>query len=155
VILLLLAAVLLALLTNTFSPAGIPLLGQWDESEGVVRADPKDGQNTLGLEIEYVEIAKEIYDKGGTLFIDARDNEAFEAGHIRGALSLPPDEFDSRIESILDRYPLEHHIITYCSGRSCEDSHYVAQLLIEFGYEKVSVMMDGFVGWEEKGFPVE
>jgi len=155
VILLLTVAVLLALVTNAFSPAGIPWFGQWDESKGVVRANPKDNLNNLGYEIDNVELAKEIYDGGGAVFIDARDADAFEEGHIKGAVSLPMEAFDVQIERILERYTLDQKIITYCSGRACEDSHHLAQLLTEFGYENVSVMIDGFPGWKEKGFPVE
>lgn len=153
--LLLVVAVLLAFLTNTFSPASIPLFGQWDESKGVIRAKPNDDIYSLGFEIGNVETAKEIYDEGDTLFIDARDINAFEEGHIKGAVLLPIGEFDARIENFLDRYEPDQNIITYCSGRSCEDSHHLAQLLTEFGYENVSVMIDGFPIWEKKGFPVE
>jgi len=153
--LLLVVAILLALLTNTFSPAKIPLFGQWDDSKGVVRADPQDEMYRVGFEIDNVEKAKEIYDEGNTIFIDARDSDAFEEGHIKGAVLFPIGEFDARIDSFLDRYELHQNIITYCSGRSCEDSHHLAQLLTEFGYENVSVMIDGFPGWVDKGFPVE
>jgi rhodanese-related sulfurtransferase len=148
-------AVFLAFLTNTFSPASIPLFGQWDESKGVISAIPNDDRYSIGFEIDSVEKAKEIYDEGDTIFIDARDREAFEQGHIKGAVLLPLGDFDARIENILDRYAADQNILIYCSGRSCEDSHHVAQLLIEFGYENVSVMIDGFPGWEKKGFPVE
>jgi rhodanese-related sulfurtransferase len=148
-------AVLLALLSNTFSPASIPLFGQWDESKGVIRANPKNGKNSLGFEIDSVETAKEMYDKGASIFVDARDRDAFEERHIKGAVLFPISEFDARIDNFLDRYEPDQNIIIYCSGRSCEDSHHLAQLLTEFGYKNVSVMIDGFPGWEKKGFPVE
>ena len=153
--LLLVVAVFLALLTNTFSPASIPLFGQWDESKGVIRANPNDDIFNLGFEIGNVETAKEIYDEGDTIFIDARDINAFEEGHIKGAVLFPIVEFDARIENFIDHYEPDQNIIIYCSGRSCEDSHHLAQLLTEFGYENILVMIDGFPGWEEKGFPVE
>lgn len=153
--LLLAVAILLALLTNTFSPAGIPLFGQWDESKGVISANPKHEMYSYAFEIDNVEKAKEKYDEGDTIFVDARDSDAFEEGHIKGAVLLPIGEFDARIESFLDRYGLHQNIITYCSGRSCEDSHHLAQLLAEFGYDNVWVMIDGFPGWADKGFPVD
>ena len=36
------------------------------------------------LEIEDVKIARQIYDSGTALFVDARAREAYEDGHIPG-----------------------------------------------------------------------
>jgi rhodanese-related sulfurtransferase len=149
------AAVLMAFITNSISPAGIPLLGQWDASEGVVRADPDDEAGALGIEIDNVEIAKQIYDRGGALFVDARSEADYNAYHVKGAVSLPLGEFESKIETFLSRYMPDQTVISYCSGRFCEDSHHLAEMLIEFGYEHVSVMIDGISGWVEKGYPID
>ena len=46
-------------------------------------------------------------------------------------------------------------MITYCSGRTCEDSHNLARLLSEVGFTDVRVFIDGFPGWEAEGYPVE
>ena len=93
-----------------------------------------------------------IHDDGKAQFVDARANDAFIEGHIKEAISLPVGKFDIMIEHFLNRYLPEQPIVTYCSGRTCEDSHRLAQLLIEFGYEKVSIMIDGFPGWREYGY---
>lgn len=149
------AAMVIAFIVNALSPAGIPLLGQWDESVGVVRADPNDETAVPGLEIDRIEIAKQVYDQGAALFVDARSETDFNAGHIKGAVSLPVGEFEMNIEAFLNQYPPDQDIIVYCSGRTCEDSHHLAEMLIEFDYGNVSVMIDGFTGWMEKGYPVE
>jgi 3-mercaptopyruvate sulfurtransferase SseA len=63
--------------------------------------------------------------------------------------------YEERLEAFLAKYPLSTRIVTYCSGRECEDSHELAQILLQFGYENVSVFIDGFPAWEKSGFPVE
>lgn len=148
-------ATAVAFAVNTISPAGIPLLGQWDESKGVVRADPNDEMANLGLEIDRVDIAKKIYDSGNALFVDARTEEAYDEGHVKGAVSLPWAEFDSKAETFLNQYPPDQTTIIYCSGRTCQDSHHLAEMLMELGYDRISIMIDGFPGWLEKGYPVE
>ena len=45
-----------------FSPAGIALAGLWDESKGVIMPDAKDHAGAIGLEIDVVKIATQMYD---------------------------------------------------------------------------------------------
>ena len=148
-------SVMLAFVVNHFSPAGIAFIGQWDTAQGVITANAKNGVVAGKIEIEEVIQAKQIYDSGDVLFVDARTSEDFDEGHIPGATSLPVGQFDELIDSFLDQHDIEQPIVTYCSGRTCEDSHNLAQLLIDIGYSDVTVFIDGFPGWEAKGYPVE
>jgi rhodanese-related sulfurtransferase len=154
-LLLLVLAVSVALVVNLFSPAGIALIGQWDQDKGAISAHAKDEIHDSRFVIDNIEIAKLSYDSGETLFVDARSNDDYNEGHIKGAISLPIGEFDVKVENLINRYLLDQSIVTYCSGRTCEDSHRLAQKLIDFGYESVSIMIDGFPGWKENGYPVE
>ena len=152
---LLFLAAIAALITNHFSPVRIELVGQWDQGKSVINTDTKDGSPDHHPDIDDVDMAKLIYDGGKAVFVDARSTDSYGKGHIRGAESLPIDEFDYMIEFFSNRYPTDKHIITYCSGRSCEDSHRLAQMLFDFGYESVSIMIDGFSVWKDNGYPVE
>ena len=87
--------------------------------------------------------------------MDARSKNHYENGHIPGAVSLPVVQFEERIEFFLNRYPPEQPIVTYCSGRTCEDSHDLAQFLSDLGFTNVRIFIDGFPGWEADGYPVE
>jgi rhodanese-related sulfurtransferase len=148
-------AVTLAFVVNTFSPRGIALVGQWDTAKGVITADPQPAEERKLQEIDSVTWAKEIYDKGHVLFVDARSQNNYEQGHIPGAVSLPLGQFDQMIESFLSKHALDQPMVTYCSGRTCEDSHHLARLLLEAGFTDVRVFIDGFPGWEAEGYPVE
>ena len=147
-------SVTLAMVVNFLSPKGIALIGQWDTSKGVITASPTGSEEGL-QEIDSVARAKEIFDSGKVLFVDARSQNDYDNGHIPGAVPLPVGQFEERIESFLNRYPPEQPIITYCSGRTCEDSHDLAQFLSDVGFMNVRVFIDGFPGWEAEGYPIE
>jgi rhodanese-related sulfurtransferase len=148
-------AVIAAFTVNFLLPKGIALVGQWDESQGVITARAKDDVVDDDLEIDDVEIAKQIYGSGEAVFVDARSREDYEEGHIKGAVSLPVGQFHDFIDAFKAQYSTASTIITYCSGRTCDESHKLSQLLFEQGYTEVSVFIDGYPGWEAEGFPIE
>jgi rhodanese-related sulfurtransferase len=155
IIILMGVSVALALVVNTLSPRGIALIGQWNIAEGVITASPAGDSAGQPEEIDSVALAKYIFDKHEVLFVDARSQNDYENGHIPGAVSLPVGQFEERIESFLNRYPPEQLIVTYCSGRTCEDSHDLAQFLSDVGFTDVRIFIDGFPGWEAEGYPIE
>jgi len=144
-----------AFAVNYFSPAGIELVGQWDTAQGVVTAKAKNDILIDGIEIGTVDQAKKLYDSGEYIFVDARSREDYAQGHIKGAVSLPVGQFEEKMAAFLERYPPEVSIVTYCSGRNCSDSYHLAEFLLEYGYAKVSVFIDGFAGWKSEGLPIE
>ena len=148
-------SIVAAFTVNYFSPVGIALVGQWDTAQGVVTAKQKDDVVVNDLEINDVSLAKKMYDSGNFIFVDARYNEDYEEGHIRGAVSFPVGQFDEKIGAFLEKYSPEEAIVTYCSGRTCEDSHRLAQLFSDFGYTNINIFIDGYPGWEAKGYPIE
>lgn len=148
-------ALLTAFTVNLLSPKGIALFGEWDTSKGVITARGKDDVVVHDLEIQDVQVAKEIYDSGKALFVDARSRNLYADGHIKGAISLPVGEFEQFIDSLRETYPASQHIITYCTGRECDDSHELAHHLFDAGYTNVSVFIDGYPAWKEKGYAVE
>ena len=148
-------SVLTALAVNAVSPKGIAFIGDWDTSKGVVSARPKDDPVSHDLEIGDIFAAKKIYDTGETVFVDARTEENYLEGHIAGAVLLPAYQFEEYIENVRKTIPPFTMIVTYCSGRECEDSHVLAQCFLDAGYTDVRVFVDGYHAWEEKGFPTE
>lgn len=51
------------------------------------------------LRVEWVEF-KKAYDTRRVVVVDVRPAEAFEAGHIPGAMSVPLDDVESRVEAL-------------------------------------------------------
>ncbi len=143
------------LLVNRFSPAGIALMGSWDTKEGVISANEKNDVVVHEREIQNVDTVKKIFDQGNTLFLDARTSEQYGEGHIHGSISVPVKQFDEWIETLFEKYPSSTPIITYCTGRECRDSHELAKLLHDAGYENVKVFSDGYPAWEKEKYPIE
>jgi rhodanese-related sulfurtransferase len=148
-------AIISAFTVNFFSPKGIALVGQWGESQSVIASTAQSDVFSGQLEIKQVKTAKQIYDKDKTVFVDARPLENFKKGHIKGAKSLPLDQFDNLIEAFKETYPTDIFIVTYCSKRSCDDSHKLEQLLFDHGYINVSIFIDGYNVWKAEGYPIE
>jgi len=148
-------ATAVSLVVNSISPNGIALLGQWDKTEGVVSAKAHNQKELAGIEIKDSYTAKRIFDNHEAIFVDARSQEQFEGGHIKGAISLPVWDIESEIEAFIAQYPENQPFVIYCSGRECEDSHTLAQHLLDVGYSAIRVYIDGFPAWKAEGFPVE
>lgn len=148
-------SVIAAFTTNYFSPRGIALFGEWDTSEGVVTAKSKQDVVVRDLEIQDIIVAKKLYDSGKYVFVDARDPMSYTDGHVRGAVSLPIGQFYEVIDDFISQHPFTTPLITYCSGRECDDSHKLAHLFMEEGYTQVNVFIDGYPAWEAEGYPVE
>ena len=55
--------------------------------------------------------AKSAYDSGTAVFVDVRDQEYFDNGHIPGAVSIPLGEIQDR----LDELDANDWIILYCT----------------------------------------
>jgi rhodanese-related sulfurtransferase len=140
---------------NYFSPKGIALIGEWDVGQGVISAKSKQDVISHELEINDVHTAKMIYDERKAVFVDARAQDSFEEGHIKGAVSFPVGYFEKYIDTFKSTYPISSYIVTYCSGRECDDSHKLAQLLLAEGYTQISVFIDGYPAWRDAGYPIE
>ncbi|MDX1707015.1 MAG: rhodanese-like domain-containing protein [Desulfobacterales bacterium] len=148
-------SVSLALVANHLSPRGIDLVSRWDTAKGVVSANVADQNEYRIAEIDRVTDAAKIFYDGDTLFVDARSTEDYQSGHIPGAISLPVGQFDERIEAFMNQYPPDQPIVTYCSGRTCKDSHQLAELLFEAGFNELRIFIDGFPGWQAEGYPID
>ena len=148
-------AIVLGTGVNQISPRGIPWKGNWDLQQGVLTADAKMAAALMSREIQSIADAKALFDAGETLFVDARPAEAFDQGRITGARSLPAGNFDELFPDFFTQIPLETPLVVYCSGRQCEESHHLAELLLEAGYTHVRILLDGFPGWQEADYPVE
>ncbi|HXO19063.1 MAG TPA: rhodanese-like domain-containing protein [Thermoanaerobaculia bacterium] len=55
--------------------------------------------------------AKEAIEKGQAIVVDVRSKAEYDAGHVKGALSIPSFEIDSRFSEL----PKGKLIITYCT----------------------------------------
>ncbi len=97
------------------------------------------------------------YAAGLIVFVDARDDQAFAAGHIPGAYQLDYYRPDKYLPIVLPATGGAETIVVYCNGGECEDSEFTALLLRQSGIapEKIFVYAGGFSEWAAAGLPVE
>ena len=103
-----------------------------------------------------IEIAalKKLYDAGAVLIMDARETDAYVAGHLAGAISLPYNDAldDPNRAKRLDSGG--RAIVVYCDGGACTLSMDLASLLVSSGKRRVLVYEGGYPEWREAGYPV-
>ena len=71
------------------------------------------------------------------------------AGHIRGAISVPPDDLESRLGEIPDGA----HVVAYCRGPYCVYADDAVRLLTRRGVSAAR-LEDGFPEWAAARLPV-
>ncbi|MGW0584369.1 rhodanese-like domain-containing protein [Streptomyces sp. NPDC002920] len=84
----------------------------------------------------------------GFVVLDSRSAEAWEQGHLPGAVHLPTALIPERAERLLDR---NVPVVTYCWGPGCNGATRAALALAELGY-RVREMLGGFEYWAREGF---
>lgn len=108
-------------------------------------------------EVRWIEQAdaREMVDDAQVSFVDARPRDAYEAGHVAGALNLPMDTgaIDERETALVRGARV---VITYCdTSGECASSKRLAGLLAEAGLPDVRVLRGGMPDWLENGYPAE
>src|SRR6266545_2960671 len=85
------------------------------------------------------------------LFVDVRERDEWDEGHIPGAVHVPRGNLESRIENAVpDR---SRRVVVYCA--SGNRSAFAAKTLEELGYEDPVSLAGGFVDWKRNGFPTQ
>ena len=102
-----------------------------------------------------VSAAKQRFDLNKSIFLDARDSDAYKKGTIPSALNLPIGKFAIHyplMEHVLPKYA---NVVVFCTGVDCKAGYYLAVELIKMDYSNVELFEDGIEGWIKNGFPVE
>ena len=76
-------------------------------------------------------------------------DEAYRAGHLPGAISVPITELDRRFKEI----PRAPRVVLYC-GCPREDIATAFVFLSSQGYVNHAVLEDGFDGWLKRRYPL-
>lgn len=89
---------------------------------------------------------------GAVLWIDARPQELYDAGHIPGALLLNEQAFDDQILSLLETLQRnDKPVVIYCSGQKCEASRKIMEKLRELSLvQHAFVLKGGWTAWENR-----
>jgi rhodanese-related sulfurtransferase len=91
------------------------------------------------------------------VFVDARDDDHYQAGHIPGAYQLDHYHPEKYLSTVLPACQSAETIVVYCKGGSCEDSEQTALFLRDSGISKnnLYVYTGGFDEWNLRKQPIE
>lgn len=101
-----------------------------------------------GLEqVSRQELARRLGE--GVVVWDVRPAAEFEAGHVPGAVSVPPEEIERRLAEVPDGV----EIVAYCRGRFCVFADDAVRALTAHD-RRAHRLQDGFPEWRRAGLPV-
>ena len=86
----------------------------------------------------------------GFVLIDTRSQEAWDQGHVRGAVHMPKPEMPARIPE----YAAGTEFVVYCWGPGCNGATRAGLIISELGFG-VKEMIGGFEYWAREGLPVD
>lgn len=82
------------------------------------------------------------------VLVDTRGPQAFERGHIPGAINIPGRLMSADTLAI---YATSTVFVVYCAGPHCNGANKAAVKLAALGYP-VKEMIGGVTGWLDEGF---
>ena len=134
--------------SNLFSSNSIP----WIAPElTIVEAIDTTSDEAVLVAIS-LEQAKTFFDDD-ILFVDARDDGYYEAGHIQGAMK---NSFLMELSfNIEERQGKNVPLVVYCGDPGCGDSEQLAYDLKELGFTKLYVFKGGWLEWSGADYPSE
>ena len=148
IIVIAITSTVLSLTLNAVRPDGIPLLAKElavAEEIEYDTAEPRLFAITLDQ-------ALELYQKG-TIFVDAREPEYYQEGHIKGAWNIPFFlELVFKLDSLQGK---DAPLVIYCSGDECGSSEDLADELQVEGFSNLLVFKGGWTAWNTSGHPIE
>jgi len=147
-ILLVLISILIGIGSNILSSKPLP----WFAVELSVVEDVEIKSNEPILAAISIEQAKLFFDDE-VLFVDARDEGYFEAGHIKGAMKNI--FLYELIFNIVEKQNTDAPLVVYCGDPGCGDSEQLAYDLKDSGFTKLYVFKGGWLEWSKAGYPSE
>ena len=94
----------------------------------------------------------QLVHQGGVVLIDVRTEKDFDRAHLPGAISVPLDQLEARVEELR---AAGRTVIVYCCGKWGAESAQAVALLRSHGVDDAHAVAGGFQRWVDAGFVVE
>ena len=116
-----------------------------------------------GLQLADGELAQQLFrdprhNQDLVIFIDARDDPHYAAGHIPGAYHFDRFHPEDYLTNVVQACLSAEQIVFYCNGGDCDDSEHAAIMLrdsLGLPRDKVFVYGGGIMEWASNGLPLE
>ena len=111
---------------------------------------PENMTEPMAISLDF---AKYLFDNKLAVFIDARDVEDYDSGHIQNSINIPFDDYEN-YENEIDSLNSEDTYIIYCNGEECSLSLDLAEYFFnEMLFEKVLIFEGGWPVWLDMEYP--
>ena len=128
--------------------AAIILINEW------IKNKINNGEN-ISYKIIGLTEAKQKYDEGKYLFIDARAEVFYKNGHIKSAINVTLEDLKNKMARYENKYPKDTKIIIYCNVSECAPSYDLAKYLIDRGFKSIEVFYGGWNDWVNAKYPID
>ena len=144
-------------------PAGRPNQGTYETNANPPAEPLTERLRKDGLQLADGNVAVQLFrnprrEQDGVIFIDARDDQHYEAGHIPGAYHFDRFHPEDYLSNVVQVCLTAQRIVFYCNGGDCDDSEHAAIMLrdsIGIPKQKVFVYGGGMAEWTSNGLPIE
>ncbi|CAN5580698.1 hypothetical protein BH24DEI1_BH24DEI1_17840 [soil metagenome] len=93
------------------------------------------------------DVQTRLAEENAPLILDVRGTDEYAAGHVPGAVNIPMDEVEARLQEI----PRDRPVVPYCNMQhpGLSRGERVTALLLGKGYE-ARVLDGSFLKWQEE-----
>lgn len=157
-ILLAIAGALFALAANALSPRGLKITRDYfprsaiaitQTNVAIPGVDPLIARmQQLGLKLaasnEVAQLFRDPgYEQGLIVFVDARNDHAYQSGHVPGAWQLDRYRPENYLPTVLPLCLNAQKVVIYCNGGQCDDSEFTAIMLRDAGVPNDNILVYG------------
>ena len=99
-------------------------------------------------DVSVTEAKSLIEEKPNLVILDVRTVSEYVEGHIEGAINIPVQELEDKIDEISKN----DEFLVYC--RTGNRSSQAVSILESSGFTKIFHMDEGITGWKNAGYPI-
>lgn len=157
-ILLAIAGLLFALAANALSPRGLRLTRNYFPTVVVTHTNVANAANAhtpdalaarlqqLGMKLAVKDEVTQLfrdpgYEQGLIVFVDARNDHAYQGGHVPGAWQLDRYRPENYLPTVMPLCLSAQKVVIYCNGGSCDDSEFTAMMLRDAGIPAQNILV--------------
>ncbi len=108
-------------------------------------------QKTAAYTIVDAQGATLLINREEGVVVDIRSKDEYNSGHIVDAIHVLPSQIKDENTSSLEKHKSAPIIVVCKTGQTAQES---ANLLAKGGFERVYLLKDGLIGWNEAKMPL-
>lgn len=137
---------------KVIAPAHEKAMRNPDSAAAAVRREKKERQTALQV-ITLDQLKRLLAQRRGVL-LDARSEEDFAKGRIRGAKNIFALEVEKYFEQLV-AIPRDTMVIIYCNNTDCHLGRSLAEFMETINFTKLYLFDEGWDGWVAAQMPVD